>query len=180
MTLANKALWVIERNLDRPLTLAGIADSCGVSRYHLAHAFGETTRAERDAIRSRAAAQRGGPRPLANGAPDILELALETGYSSHEAFTRAFRAQFGATPETVRSNKSTEDLPMTKAIKIADEEGAKPAAPRFASGAPMLVVGLAERQNFAAPQAIPGQWQKFMALTRRFPTRCGRSQSASA
>ncbi len=43
MTLTNKALWVIERNLDRPLTLGEIADACGVSSYHLAHAFDAST-----------------------------------------------------------------------------------------------------------------------------------------
>ena len=29
------------------------------------------------------------------GAPDILSVALDVGYGSHEAFTRAFREQFG-------------------------------------------------------------------------------------
>ena len=100
MTLTNKALWVIERNLDRPLALAEIAESCGVSRYHLAHAFGESTgHSVMHYVRGRrlsAAARR-----LANGAPDILDLALASGYESHEAFSRAFRAQFGATPDTV-------------------------------------------------------------------------------
>jgi AraC family transcriptional regulator len=43
---------------------------------------------------------------LAGGnAPDILSLALDTGYGSHEAFSRAFRAQFGTTPETIRKTE---------------------------------------------------------------------------
>ena len=41
--LAEKVLWAIERNLDRPLTLAEVADACGVSHFHLAHAFGRAT-----------------------------------------------------------------------------------------------------------------------------------------
>ena len=32
-------------------------------------------------------------------APDILQVALDAGYGSHEAFTRAFRDCFGITPE---------------------------------------------------------------------------------
>ncbi|MGE5157753.1 MAG: helix-turn-helix domain-containing protein [Gemmatimonas sp.] len=40
-------------------------------------------------------------RALARGAPDILSLALEADYGSHEAFTRAFRDHFGMTPEAV-------------------------------------------------------------------------------
>jgi AraC family transcriptional regulator len=43
MSLTNKALWVIERNLNRELTLTAIAEACEVSRYHMAHAFGAAT-----------------------------------------------------------------------------------------------------------------------------------------
>ena len=35
----------------------------------------------------------------------VLEIALETGWKSHETFTRAFRAQFGATPSALRKNR---------------------------------------------------------------------------
>jgi AraC family transcriptional regulator len=43
MLLPDKALWIIERNSTQPLTLDGIAAACGVSRSHLAHAFGTAT-----------------------------------------------------------------------------------------------------------------------------------------
>ena len=43
MSLTNKTLWIIERNLNKDLTLGGIAEAAGVSRYHLAHAFGSAT-----------------------------------------------------------------------------------------------------------------------------------------
>ena len=168
MTLTDKALWVIERNLDRPLTLSDIADFCGVSRYHLAHAFGEGAGLSvMQYVRGRrlsAAARR-----LANGAPDILDLALDTGYESHEAFSRAFRAQFGATPEMVRRKASTEELPMTEALRIQRQSGVALAPPRFEAGKPMLFVGLAERHAFSAPQGIPAQWQEFMARYDEIP-----------
>jgi AraC family transcriptional regulator len=35
------------------------------------------------------------------GAPGILNVALDVGYGSHEAFTRAFREQFGVPPGKV-------------------------------------------------------------------------------
>jgi len=162
MTLTNKALWVIERNLDRPLTLGDVADACGVSRYHLAHAFGGSTGLSvMQYIRGRRLAA--AARSLATGAPDILGLALETGYASHEAFSRAFRSQFGTTPEMVRRKASTEDLPMIKAMRIPDGGSIELEAPRFVSGPPMLVVGLSARHSFATTQDIAAQWQKFMA-----------------
>ncbi len=108
---------------------------------------------------------------LATGAPDILDLALETGYGSHEAFSRAFRAQLGTTPETVRRNRSTEDLPMIKPMRIPEGSGVELEPPRFLAGAPMLVVGLAARQSFATPEAIPAQWQRFMAVYGEIPNK---------
>ncbi|WP_158814453.1 AraC family transcriptional regulator [Methylocapsa sp. S129] len=168
MTLTGKALRMIERHLDRDLTLGEIARSCGVSSYHLAHAFGESAGVSvMQYVRARrltAAAQ-----ALAMGAPDILHLALDAGYGSHEAFTRAFRAQFGCTPEMVRRKAKTEDLAMIEAMKIPDDGRAELEAPRIVAGKPMLVVGLAERHAFSDPKDIPGQWQKFMALYGEIP-----------
>jgi AraC-like DNA-binding protein len=49
-------------------------------------------------------------RVLANGGPDILSVALDFGYGSHEAFTRAFRDQFGLTPESVRAQRHLDNF----------------------------------------------------------------------
>jgi AraC family transcriptional regulator len=160
--LAENVLWAIERNLDRPLTLAELADACGVSHFHLAHAFGRATgfsvmhyvRARRLTEAARALA--------AGNAPDILSLALDCGYGSHEAFSRAFRAQFGTTPEAVRRTGHVENLAMIKAMKLFEKTDVALPPPRFVSGNPMLVVGLVERHSFGATQGIPGQWQRFM------------------
>jgi AraC family transcriptional regulator len=35
----------------------------------------------------------------------VLDIALETGWESHEVFTRAFRAQFGTTPAAFRKDR---------------------------------------------------------------------------
>jgi transcriptional regulator GlxA family with amidase domain len=35
----------------------------------------------------------------------VLDIALETGWESHEVFTRAFRAQFGTTPSAFRKDR---------------------------------------------------------------------------
>jgi AraC family transcriptional regulator len=166
--LTNRALWVIERNLNRPLTLGEMAAACGVSRYHLAHAFGAATGfSVMQYVRGRRLTM--AARALADGAPDILGLALDTGYGSHEAFSRAFRSQFGATPEMVRSKASTEDLRMVNAIKIPDSSGVHLEPPRIVSGAPMLVVGLAERHSFETAKDIAGQWQRFMSGYTEIP-----------
>jgi AraC family transcriptional regulator len=168
MSLTSKALWTIERNLDRPTTLGDIAAACGSSKYHLAHAFGAATGlAVMEYVRGRRlslAAER-----LAAGAPDILGLAVDVGYGSHEAFTCAFRALFGVTPEAVRSKRSVEDIPMVHAIRPPEGSGAQLEEPRIVEGKPLTIVGLSEPRSFKATQTIPGQWQRFMALYNDIP-----------
>ena len=97
MSVTNKALFVIERNLHRDLTLDQIAEYCGVSRFHLAHAFGESTGLSvMEYLRGRRLTE--AAYALASGADSILAVALDSRYASHEAFSRAFRAQFGKPP----------------------------------------------------------------------------------
>jgi AraC family transcriptional regulator len=99
---------------------------------------------------------------LAKGAPDILALALEAGYGSHEAFSRAFRAEFAATPETVRRDASTDGLRLVGPALLAERRDSALAPPRFETAAAILVVGLSRRTSFGATQAIAAQWQTFM------------------
>src|ERR1700733_4109097 len=124
MQVANKAVWVIERNFNSELTLTGIAQSCGVSSFHLAHAFGAATRRS---VMSYARGRRltEAARKLASGQRDILQVALETGYASHEAFSRAFREQFGTTPETVKRNGSTKSLALVEPLELPENKPAK-------------------------------------------------------
>jgi len=161
MSLANRALWTIDRNLTSELSLGTVAESCGVSRYHLAHAFGESTGMPvMEYVRRRRLSEAAGN--LANGADSILDLALEFGYASHEAFSRAFRAQFGMTPEDVRRKATTDGLPVQKPLKTG--VAAMPAikADRIVDLPQMLFVGLLEHVLFSQLQTIASQWQRFM------------------
>ena len=42
----------------------------------------------------------------------VLDIALETGWESHEVFTRAFRSQFGTTPSALRKDRGS-SLPQS-------------------------------------------------------------------
>ncbi len=168
MSLTTRALWAIERNLDQPLTLGGIAASCGSSKYHLAHAFGAATGlAVMEYVRGRRLSQ--AAERHAARAPDNLGLAVESGYGSHEAFTRAFRARFGVTPETIRNKRSVKEITMMAAIKAPEGEGATLQEPRMVAGKPMTIIGLSEPQSFATTRNIPAQWHRFMALYNDIP-----------
>lgn len=161
MSLTNKALWVIERNLDQDLTLGTIAKACEVSRYHLAHAFGAATgRSVMDYARGRRLSE--AARALADGAPDIFAVALEAGYASHEAFSRAFRTQFGVTPEALRRAASLEGIALVEAMHLPTPGWLALEPPEMVAAGPLLFVGLSQRVAFGASHAIAAQWQRFM------------------
>jgi AraC family transcriptional regulator len=168
MPLADNALWVIERNLRQPLTLNAIAEACGVSRAHLANAFGMATgHPVMKYLRARRLSE--AARALAGGAPDILAVALDTGYGSHEAFTRAFREQFGKTPETVRDSGSLTGLEIVVPLELKAGAPGTVAAPRIVEAGPVRAIGLAQAFSFSTTIGIPAQWQRFMACYDAIP-----------
>lgn len=174
MNPAQKALWYIESHLAQPLTLDEISGVGGVSRFHMVRAFAAATgfpvmRYVRARRLSEAA------RALRRGAPDILSLALDADYGSHEAFTRAFRDHFGVTPETVRATTCLDHLKLQEPILMNSTALDHLTAPRFETSKPLLVAGLGERINHDNQGAgIPNQWQRFHQSVEDIPGRIGR------
>src|ERR1700752_3489711 len=117
MNPAQKALWFIESHLADPLTLDDISGIAGVSRFHMVRAFAAATGfSVMRYVRARRLTE--AARALADGAPDILTLALDADYGSHEAFTRAFRDHFGLTPETVRATTCLDHIRLQEPIQM--------------------------------------------------------------
>jgi len=155
-----KALWFIESHFATEVTLGEIAEVAGVSRFHIIRAFGTTTgHSVMRYVRARRLTE--AARSLADGAPDILRVALDAGYNSHEAFTRAFRDQFGFTPDSVRAAATVANLVLVGPIKMDGTVKAKLQKPRMIEGCPFLIAGLAERYVFDNLAAIPVLWQRF-------------------
>ena len=155
-----KAVWYIESNFVREIDLDEIASAAGVSRFHLTRAFGQSfglsaIRYMRSRRLSEAA------KKLAHGAPDILSVALDAGYASHEAFTRAFREQFGITPEQFRALPEKNSIDLVEAILVDDQTTIKLAEPRIVDTEPMLFVGLGQRFEYDQMGGIPALWQRF-------------------
>jgi AraC family transcriptional regulator len=161
MSLIDRALWVIERNSNQALSLRDIAEACGVSRSHLAAAFGTATG---QPVMKHLRARRLGAaaKKLAAGATDILAVALDSGYSSHEAFTRAFRDQFGLTPEALRQRGTLDGTVSLSPIEFKLPAVVNIAPPRFVTEPTLRFVGLAESCSFEEVARIPAQWQRFM------------------
>lgn len=168
MQAIDKALWFIESHLAEPLTLDDVAGISGLSRFHLARTFaagvGLPVFAYVRGRRLTVAARR-----LADGAPDILQVALEAGYGSHEAFTRAFREQFGLTPDETRTLRSLATLKLVEAIRMPDHASMTAAPDRFVKIDTLLFAGLRKYFRSEDRAGIPAIWQAFGPMIGTIP-----------
>jgi AraC family transcriptional regulator len=171
MDAVRKALWFIEAHFASDLNLQEVAQSAQVSKFHLLRAFGaaigmpimQYVRARR---LSQAACR------LAEGSQDILTVALDAGYNSHEAFTRAFRDLFDVTPESVRRQRSVEHLKLIEARTMNTAPTQKLDPPRVEARETLLIAGLTEHYRCDQGAAgIPAQWQRFVEFLERIPDR---------
>jgi AraC family transcriptional regulator len=173
MNPAQKALWFIESHLGKRLALDDVADVAGVSRFHLVRAFAAATGfSVMRYVRARRLTE--AARALAGGAPDILALALDAEYGSHEAFTRAFRDHFGITPEAVRAAGCLDHLKLQEPIQMDSTALDSLPPPRFETSAAFLVAGLGERFNHENGAGIPGLWQRYNQKVEEIRGRIGK------
>jgi len=97
-----RVLVHIQQHLDEPLRLDQLSAIACFSSFHFHRVFrgmvGESVKEYIRRLRlERAASQ------LKVGKEPVTRIALDAGYSSHEAFTRAFNAWFGASPSGFRA-----------------------------------------------------------------------------
>lgn len=167
-----KALWCIESRFTAPLSLDEIAEVSGVSRFHLVRAFGVATgRSVMRYVRERRLTE--AARQLANGAPDILSVALDWGYGSHEAFTRAFREQFGLTPEELRARRDLSSLTLVEPLPMNAISSSPLGEPRLVTGKPLLIAGFGGHFSVENTAGIPLLWQKIAPHFGHIPGQVG-------
>jgi len=168
------AIWCIESRFASELSLDEIAEVSGVSRFHLCRAFGASTgRSVMRYVRERRLTE--AARQLADGAPDILSVALNWGYGSHEAFTRAFREQFGITPEALRASRDISSIGLSEALPMQADIMINLPEPRIERGKPMLIAGLGGSFSVDKVAGIPALWQRFAPHIGHVPGQIGRT-----
>ncbi len=169
MKAIDKAIWYIENHYREQISLDSLAEVAGVSRYHLSRMFcyavGEPiSRYIRLRRLSTAAIA------LAAGETDILDLALAIGYGSHEAFTRAFKDHFAATPEQIRAKGTTNNLKLMEAISMTQDKASDLAEPRLERLGALHLAGISRFYPFEQVAGIPDQWQSFAPLIPQITT----------
>lgn len=160
MQPVEKAIWFIESHFAQDITLDDLARVCGLSRFQMSrlfsHATGKTVTAY---VRGRRLTE--AARALAGGAPDILAVALQAGYNSHEAFSRAFRDQFGLTPAQLRARGDLRDIVLVDALREEPAIAVTLPPPRLVSLGPLLIAGIGRRFASDDFAGIPALWQEF-------------------
>ncbi len=100
-----RVLVFIQQHLDEELPLEALARVAHFSPYHFHRIFrgmvGESLKEHIRRLRLERAAQR-----LKHTDRSVLEIALEAGFQTHEAFTRAFRTLLGCSPSQFRSDSN--------------------------------------------------------------------------
>ncbi|MFR9775492.1 helix-turn-helix domain-containing protein [Micromonospora sp. MS34] len=89
--------------LDDPgVSPTDIAARAQLSRFHFDRLVAAATGEPPGALRRRLLLERAAHR-LTTGDRTVLDIAVEAGYGSHEAFTRAFQRSYGVAPTSIRS-----------------------------------------------------------------------------
>jgi AraC family transcriptional regulator len=112
---------------------------------------------------------------LADGAPDILAVALQAGYNSHEAFARAFRDQFGLTPGELRARGRLDGIALVEPLR---EDPVVPVVlppPRLVSLGPLLIAGIGRRFACVDFAGIPALWQELHPYLGQIPSQKGKT-----
>lgn len=93
----------IKQQDDEALTLSFLSNKLGYSEWYMTRRFKEISGMQfRDYLRSRKLAF--ALKEVRDTDKGILDIALNYGFSSHEAFTRAFKGTYGITPSEYRKN----------------------------------------------------------------------------
>lgn len=162
MALIDKIIWQVETDLGQPIALNDLARKCAVSTYHMCRVFQQGVGMSiMSYVRARRLAK--AAQAIADTDEVLLSIALDSGYASHEAFTRAFAACFGALPSTIRTARSTAMITVMEPLKMKKDMIVDVAKPDMRDRDTFRVVGLSAICSFEKIGAIPALWQSFNA-----------------
>jgi len=167
----DRVLAHIERHLFEPLSVGALADVAELSLFHFSRLFtarlGESVMAYvRRRRMLRAAAKLGQNPGVADdiAAPALIELALDCGFESQEAFTRAFQQVFGVTPgrykrDPARYQASAMERAMNQTLAEKPNVTLLDGVTRKDA---FVVAGISIRISKESVGEIPALWPKLM------------------
>jgi AraC family transcriptional regulator len=156
----------IERSIAERISLADVAAEAALSDHHFHRLFRARYGVPvMDYVRRRRLTQ--AAERLVRGSDAIIEIALDAGFASQAAFTRAFRRVFYVTPAAYRA--TGRNVPWLSASTLSEETLAT--LPELRSGSPRLeaiegfrVAGLQAAFTGEGRADIPALWDKLVGL----------------
>ena len=160
-------LRAIQDNIDQELELQELAKLANMSPFHFHRIFkatvGENLKQHLRRLKLERAAAR-----LRDSEQRILDVALEAGFSSHEAFTRAFSKTFIVSPQDYRNGKATPSLNSATLPQGA------PVDPKQQTGEQKMQVSQQQfpeisviyQHHIGADQSISNAWQGLIQWAR--------------
>ena len=174
-----KGIDFIEARLHTPIPLKEVSAHVNMSHWHFQRIFKAVTNETlKSYVRSRRIAN--SMQLLFNKQLSILDVALESGFDSHEAYTRAFQRLFGTTPSEYR-NKAQQSLILKKPKldshyleNLNNNLVLEPRIHNFGGkqlvGIKISVIGIeSEKTNIASK--LPELWNNFMQCMHVIPNR---------
>ncbi len=172
VSVTGRALWYSERHRGEESPLEAVGGAIGISRFHLCRAFaGSMGGPPAGYVRGRRFGE--AAKALGRGAQDVMAIALEAGFGAHEAFTRAFRQQFGRTPEQVRARACVKELRQQEAVRMNETKAGAIGTPGMVDGGALALFGLSEKYRCDASAGIPSQWSRFLRHFGHIPAQAG-------
>lgn len=173
------ALDLIEARIAQPVSIEELARSAGMSLWHFQRTFtatvGEPVGRYLRRRRIGSAAQR-----LFDFEGTLLELALDYQFESHEAFTRAFKAELGVTPSDWREGRGALRYPRRRETlsqqKLSQRYLSMNLLPEFVTLDPATFIGFEGRfipdtsDHGNNLQVIPELWDAFFDRRSEIPT----------
>lgn len=104
------ATLYIEQRLDESLPISEIAKKVGLSSFHFQRLFFSTLGENVSDYVKRRRLEKGAKILSSSDEHSVIDVALDCGFQSHSAFSRAFKTHFGQSPSAFRTSTSTETL----------------------------------------------------------------------
>jgi AraC family transcriptional regulator len=141
----DRVIDYLRGNLDRPVKLAELANVACFSEFHFHRIFravsGETLNNFTNRLRLEKAA-----RLLRYSKKSLTDVALDCGFSSSAAFSRAFRSGYDTSPSQFRRSGEIKKSKICKELFPEDEYGLPMSAEEKRAAFPVSLIDIPERQ----------------------------------
>jgi AraC family transcriptional regulator len=164
------AIDFIEAHLQKPVTVADVAEAASYSLYHFCRMFNQATHhTPYDYLMRRRLSQ--AVQDLFQTDKKIIDVALEYQFNNPETFSRAFRRMFGAPPTQLRKEGYIDSRRLRHRLTLAHLEHLQKAShlrPTLETRDTFEVVGIMTLVK-SDPNAIAEIWDLFARELEKWP-----------